>query len=217
MVKVNIHQHQKGKPNLSKKIFGPEATLIQCIILYYFWEWSIYYLKIKFCHSSLDNFPKFSFTENFYSETKIRKFPHCVGDSSVCKFQNHSVEIIEIYSYTVLAKFREINVFSKEITKELIWRNFFTVRVRILLSMSHQHFFRQINVFTKELSKGWFHGNFWAWSRFLILFHTVMVVKEPISNTKALIWRIFLPSVCFSFSTLCCRKYLYFPHCEGIY
>ena len=30
MVKVNIHQHQKGKPNLSKKIFGPEATLIQC-------------------------------------------------------------------------------------------------------------------------------------------------------------------------------------------
>ena len=29
MVKVNIHQHQKGKPNLSKKIFGPEATLIQ--------------------------------------------------------------------------------------------------------------------------------------------------------------------------------------------
>ena len=31
MVKVNIHQHQKGKPNLSKKIFGPEATLIQCL------------------------------------------------------------------------------------------------------------------------------------------------------------------------------------------
>ena len=30
MVKVNIHQHQKGKPNLSKKNFGPEATLIQC-------------------------------------------------------------------------------------------------------------------------------------------------------------------------------------------
>ena len=29
MVKVNIHQHQKGKPILSKKRFGPEATLIQ--------------------------------------------------------------------------------------------------------------------------------------------------------------------------------------------
>ena len=34
MVKVNIHQHQKGKPNLSKKIFGPEATLIQCPSLF---------------------------------------------------------------------------------------------------------------------------------------------------------------------------------------
>ena len=34
MVKVNIHQHQKGKPNLSKKNFGPEATLIQCILMY---------------------------------------------------------------------------------------------------------------------------------------------------------------------------------------
>ena len=35
MVKVNIHQHQKGKPNLSKKIFGPEATLIQWFPRYF--------------------------------------------------------------------------------------------------------------------------------------------------------------------------------------
>ena len=36
---------------------------LQFLLLYYFWEWNIYYLKIKFCHSSSDNFPKFSFTE----------------------------------------------------------------------------------------------------------------------------------------------------------
>ena len=36
-------------------------------------------------------------------------------------------------------------------------------------------FFRQINVFSalKKLLKRWFHGNFWAWSRFIVLFHTV--------------------------------------------
>jgi hypothetical protein len=31
MVLVNVHQHQKGKLNLSKKIFGPEATLMLCL------------------------------------------------------------------------------------------------------------------------------------------------------------------------------------------
>ena len=43
-----------------------------------------------------------------------------------CLLEN-SVVIIEIYvlSHIFWQKFREINVFDKEITKELIWRNIF--------------------------------------------------------------------------------------------
>ena len=34
-------------------------------------------LKIESCELSFEKISKFSFTENFWSETKIRKTPHC--------------------------------------------------------------------------------------------------------------------------------------------
>ena len=40
---------------------------------------------------------------------------------------SHSVENSEILSHTFSQKFRESNGLTKEITKELIWRNFFSV------------------------------------------------------------------------------------------
>ena len=44
------------------------------------------------------------------------------------KFVSDSVVITEIYTL-FLQTFRETNVFTKEITKELIWRNIHLVRV----------------------------------------------------------------------------------------
>ena len=55
------------------------------------------------------------FTKFFpkYSESKFQKVPHC------------AVEITEIYSHTFLTKIRESNLFTKEVTKELISRKKF--------------------------------------------------------------------------------------------
>ena len=46
------------------------------------------------------------------------------------KFVSDSVVITEIYTL-FLQTFRETNVFTKEITKELIWRNIHLVRVNV--------------------------------------------------------------------------------------
>ena len=47
-------------------------------------------LKIESCELSFEKISKFSFTENFWSETKIRKTPHCA--MAACWIV-HSVEI----------------------------------------------------------------------------------------------------------------------------
>ena len=56
-----------------------------------------------------------------------------------------------------LQKFRESNVFTKEITKELISRNFFSVRENFSFflncALTHWQTFRESNVFTKEITK----------------------------------------------------------------
>ena len=79
---------------------------------------------------------------NFYSKTnaftkflqkkcerEFLQFPHCVFRSRDYSTA-HSLEITEIYSRTfVTKKFRENNVFTREVTKGMISRNIFWLRV----------------------------------------------------------------------------------------
>ena len=88
--------------------------------------------KIEYCKLSFEEISKFSFTENFWSETKIRKFPHCVS-------------IISTLCTAFWYKFRETNVFTKEVSivdRELISRK---------LSLTIRNFF----TFLPEISWNW--------------------------------------------------------------
>ena len=71
-------------------------------------------LKIESCELSFEKISKFSFTENFWSETKIRKTPHCVPTT------------VEKYCNAIMLKFfREINSLVTslaEMVEMLIWR-----------------------------------------------------------------------------------------------
>ena len=60
-------------------------------------------------------------TKYFFSESKFFVFPHCAM-CTVWKLQKFSLTHF-------WQKFRESNGFTKWITKELIWRNIFLVRV----------------------------------------------------------------------------------------
>ena len=61
-------------------------------------------------------------------EREFLQFPHhTVGIAR--NLSHHSVEIMEIYFHTC-----EINVSTKEITKKLIWRNIFSMRVNFAFS-----------------------------------------------------------------------------------
>ena len=57
-------------------------------------------------------------------------------------------------------------------------------------------FLRKIYIFSvksttllKKLLKRWFHGNFWAWSRFIVLFHTVISEKLLLRNFFVEMWQ----------------------------
>ena len=49
-----------------------------------------------------------------------------------------------------------------------------SITIAFLWKSNNQHNFRQINVLLKKLLKSWFHENFWAWSRIIVLFHTII-------------------------------------------
>ena len=64
-------------------------------------------LKIQYCKLSFEEISKFSFTENFWSETKIRKFPHC----DVCGKMKNLLSLKKISSNQLFSNF-----FSKTVT-----------------------------------------------------------------------------------------------------
>ena len=75
--------------------------------------------------------------------------------------------------YVRLRLFRESNGFDKLISHSTVWKS---------RQKHDHHFYGKIAIFSvkstvllKKLLKSWFHGNFWAWSRFIVLFHTVCV------------------------------------------
>ena len=60
-----------------------------------------------------------------------------------------------------------------ELSLIYILEKYYITRSRFLRKI--QHFFRQINAFDKELvMRGDFTGIFWAWLRFVALFHTAL-------------------------------------------
>ena len=69
-------------------------------------------LKIEFCELTFEKISKFSFMENFGSETKIRKFPHCATKARCHSF---SREIIS-FGYTL-----KYNVFTEYLSIKMIW------------------------------------------------------------------------------------------------
>ena len=108
-------------------------------------------LKIEFCELTFEKISKFSFTENFGSETKIRKFPHCGTESG--NFRN---------TLTIFwKKFRETNVFTKEISKELIWRIISLVRVNFAFLITRKFCWKIVNFPTLRIST--LCPEFWAW------------------------------------------------------
>ena len=69
-------------------------------------------------------------------ETKSQQFPHC------------AVVMSEIYSHIFGQNFRENNVFAKEINKEIIWQNIFSVRSEsFIATIFLLKEFREINSF----------------------------------------------------------------------
>ena len=57
---------------------------------------------------------------------------------NVSKVKLHTLWKLQKFTLTLFwQKFRETNVFTKEITKQLIWRNYFSVRVNFWFSFSH--------------------------------------------------------------------------------
>ena len=105
----------------------------------------------------------------------------------------HSVEKREILSHQKI--FRQINSLVTYLVKPLLSRNFckkcvrensrnfHTVVWKSTIKRDHT-FHRKINIFSvkltfllKKLLKSWFHEMFWAWSRFMVLFHTVICIQ----------------------------------------
>ena len=116
-------------------------------------------------------------------------------------------------------KFRESNVFTKEITKELIWRNIFLETKfqyalctmwksrqkhdnRSLFLRTIPTFFpsNQLKIRSSKLLKSWFHENFWAISHFMVLFHTALMWHDLFFREKV------------SFTVFCYFSLSKFPH-----
>ena len=81
----------------------------------YFCESNIHYLKIKSCHSSLDNFSFSVSRKNFHSETKFRKIPHCVTSQHITIFRQtknsvKSMMMVIDFTKSYLKNYRESKI-----------------------------------------------------------------------------------------------------------
>ena len=69
------------------------------------------------------------FDEFFFNETRV----------NFCNFYNYNITVWKLCLTLFWQKFRESNVFTKQITKKLIWRNIFSVRLNF-------SFFHNVNM-----------------------------------------------------------------------
>ena len=114
------------------KIFG-EINLVRTLIL-----WISCSKRIKLFHHKI------------FREINLQLLGFLVVDFTEFLFKNHSVEITEISLTLSWQKIREINGFTKEVTKELIWRNIFSVRENF--SFFHtEKFVKSSDLFSNEL------------------------------------------------------------------